>query len=205
MATHEFYDTQFLLFPTKIKKLAPDEQFDRFVEMIQHTNINVPLLEALWVPTYAHYIKDILTNKRPFPTTEVIKLTEACSTAILSQLPEKKKDPGCPTISCLIGIENFNQALCDLGASVSVMPKLVFDQLIYSRLTSTPMLLQLADSSVRYTKGIAEDILVRVQDCFISVKFVVLDMHDRKETTLILGRPFLSTSDAHIDVGAGEI
>ena len=50
------------------------------------------------VPTYAHYLKDILDNKRPLPPTEVVKLTEQCSNVILDKLPEKKKDPGCPTI-----------------------------------------------------------------------------------------------------------
>ena len=69
----------------------------------------------------------------------------------------------------------------------------------------TPMHLQLADSSVRYPEGIAEDVLVRVRDYFIPVDFVVLDMEISKETPLILGRPFLSTAGAHIDVGAGEI
>ena len=59
-------------------------------------NINVPLMDAMKVLTYARYIKDIINNKRPLPTTEVIKLTETCSAAILQQLPEKKKDPGFP-------------------------------------------------------------------------------------------------------------
>ena len=67
------------------------------------------------------------------------------------------------------------------------------------------MQLQLADSSVRHPEGIAEDIPVRVRDYFVPVDFVVLDMDNQKETTLILGRPFLNTADAHIDVGAGEI
>ena len=110
-------------------------------------NINVPLMDAMKVPTNARYLKDIINNKRPLPTTEVIKLTEACSAAILHQLPEKKKDPGCPTIRCLIGAQSLDKALCDLGASVSVMPKAVFDQLNDSMLTPTPMQLQLADSS----------------------------------------------------------
>ena len=97
----------------------------------------------------------------------------------------------------------LRHALCDLGASVSVMPKAVFDQLNYTELTPTPMQLQLADSSVRHPEGIAEEVPVRVRDCFVPVDFVVLDMDNQKETILILGRPFLNT--AHIDVGAGEI
>jgi hypothetical protein len=103
MTPHEFYDTQLLPFPKKIKRLASDERFNRFVDTIQCINISVALLEAMQVPTYPRYLKDILTNKRPLPTTKVIKLTEACSLAILQQLPKKKKDPGCPTSSCSIG------------------------------------------------------------------------------------------------------
>ncbi len=157
------------------------------------------------VPTYARYLKDILNNKRPLPTMEVVKLAEHYSNIILHKLPEKKKDPGCPTITCSIGAQQFDQALCDLGASVSVMPKDVFDKLNFMVLAPTPMRLQLADSSVRYPAGIAKDVLVKIRDFFISVDFVVLDMDTGKETPLILGRPFLSTVGANIDMGTGSI
>ena len=108
------------------------------------------MLDAIQVPTYAKYLRDIMNNKRPLPTTEVIKLTEECSAAILNTSPVKKKDLGCPTIDCSIENQNFEHALCDLGASVSVMPKTVFDKLNYSILTPTLMCLQLADQSVCY-------------------------------------------------------
>ena len=116
-----------------------DEQFARFVEMIKKIHVNVPLLDVMHVPTYARYIKDIINNKRPLPTMEVVKLTEECSTAILNQPPKNKEDPGCPTINCSIGTQHFGNALCDLGASVSVMPKVVFDKLNFTQLTPTPM------------------------------------------------------------------
>jgi hypothetical protein len=67
------------------------------------------------------------------------------------------------------------------------------------------MMLQLTDSMVRYLTGIAEDIPVRIRGCFIPMDFVVLDMDTDKDTTLILGRSFLSTTDACINVGAEEI
>ncbi|XP_066164061.1 uncharacterized protein [Oryza sativa Japonica Group] len=156
-------------------------------------------------PTYARYLKDILNSKRPLPTTEVVKLTEQCSNVILHKLPEKKKDAGCPMITCLIGAQQFDQALCDLGASVSVMPKDVFDKLNFTVLLPTTMRLQLADSLVRYPAGIAEDVSVKTRDFFIPVDFAVLDMDTGKETPLILGRPFLSTMGANIDVGTGSI
>nr|CAE02471.2 OSJNBa0042D13.24 [Oryza sativa Japonica Group]CAE05169.2 OSJNBa0013A04.6 [Oryza sativa Japonica Group] len=103
------------------RKQSVDEQFAHFVEVIQKIHISVPLFDAMHVPTYARYLKDIVNNKRLLPTTEVVKLTEQCSNVILHNLPEKKKDSGCPMITCSI-----DQALCDLGASVSVMPKDVF-------------------------------------------------------------------------------
>jgi hypothetical protein len=140
------------------RKAKMDDQFSKFVEVIQKLYINIPLLDVIQVPTYAKYIQDILNNKRPLPSTEMIKLTEECSAAILNTSPIKKKDPGCPTIDCSIESQNFENALCDLGASVSVMPKKVFDKLNYSTLTSTSMCPQLANQSVRYPAGIAENI-----------------------------------------------
>jgi hypothetical protein len=130
----------------------------------------------------------------------MVKLMEECSATIL-----KKKDLRCHTISCSIGFEHFENALCDLGASISVMPKVVFDKLNYTSLSPTTMCLQLADQSVRYLAGIAEDIPVRVRDFFVLVDFVIIDMDVDTRTPLILGRPFLSTANANIDVGAGEI
>ncbi|WVZ93609.1 hypothetical protein U9M48_039575 [Paspalum notatum var. saurae] len=93
-APHEFYDTIVLPFPQRQKKASVDDQFGKFVE----------------VPTYAKYLKDILNNKKPLPSTKVVHLMEECSAAILNQRPEKKKDPGNPSISCSIGTQNFDQA-----------------------------------------------------------------------------------------------
>jgi hypothetical protein len=117
----------------------------------------------------------------------------------------KKKDPGCPTITCSIGVQHFSNAHCDLRASVSVVPKVVYDKLNHHALASTAMCLQLVDQTVRYPAGIVENIPVKIQNFFIPVDFVVLDMEVNAKTPLILGRPFLSTANAHIDVGAGEI
>ena len=88
---------------------------------------------------------------------------------------------------------------------MSVMPKSVFDKLEYTQLEPTSMTLQLADSSIRRPAGIAEDIPVRIHGYYVPVDFVVLDMEITKENPIILGRPFLSTAGAQIDVGAGEI
>ena len=110
----ELHDTTALPFPEWLRKPVADEQFGKFIKVIQKLYVNILLLDAMQVPTYAKYIKDILGNKRSLPTTEVVQLTEECSTAILNPLLEKKKDPGCPTITCSIGSQHFSHALCDL-------------------------------------------------------------------------------------------
>ena len=103
----DFHDTNFLPFPRRNWRVQTDEQFDKFIEVIRKLYINIPLLDAIQVPTYAKYLRDILNNKRPLPSTEVIKLMEECSATILNTSPVKKKDPGCPTIDCLIRSQNF--------------------------------------------------------------------------------------------------
>ena len=124
---------------------------------------------------------------------------------LYSILLVKKKDPGCPTITCSIRAQHFSNALCDLGASVSVMPKVVYDKLNHHALAPTAMCLQLVDQTVRYPAGIAENILVKIRNFFIPVDFVVLNMEVNAKMPLILGRPFFSTANTHIDVGAREI
>jgi len=128
-----------------------------------------------------------------------MNLIEECSAAIFNKLPEKEKDPGCLTIECTIGDQYFNHALCDLRASVSVMPAIVYYKLNHTALEPTSMCLQLANQSVRYPLGIAENILVKIIEFFVLVDFVVQDMHLDSKVSIILGRPFLTTANAHID------
>jgi hypothetical protein len=165
----------------------------------------MPLLDALQVPTYSRYFKDILANKYEIAKLGVdhVKMSEECSAIIANGL-EKQKDPGCPTIPCYVGSFNFEKALCDIGASVSIMPRDVFEKLRLP-LEPTGMCLELGDKSIPYPLGIAEDVPVKVGHHFIPVDFVVLEMGEREKPPLILGRPFLKTMGATIDVGKGEI
>jgi hypothetical protein len=198
---------------TKIPQLKPcyfrgklDNHFEKFVEVVRRLSINMPLLDALQVPTYSRYFKDILANKYEIATLEVdhVKMSEQCSAAIANGL-EKQGDPGCPTIPCSVGSFKFEKALCDLGASVSVMPRDVFEKLRLPELEPTTMCLELGDNSIRYPLGIAVDVPVKVGHHFIPVNSVVLEMGEREKPPLILGRPFLKTMGATIDVGKGEI
>ena len=108
-------------------------------------------------------------------------------------------------ISCSIFDQYYEHALCDLGASVNIMPMVIYEKLLYPALSPTYMCVQLADSTIRYLKGIAKNVLVRMRDSFILADFVVMNIEGDLEIELILGRPFLRAARARIDVGRGEI
>jgi hypothetical protein len=167
--------------------------------------VHIPMLDAMQVPTYARYLKDILNQKRQIPEIDKLAFVERCSVAILDGLPDKMGDPGVPTISSLIGTQKFDQALCDLGASVCVMPNVIYDQLNHDSLVPTSMHLQLVDQSIWCPVKIVKDILVRIRNSFIPIDFVVLEMDVYHQIPLIFGRSFLSTTVAMIDVAAGII
>ena len=98
-----------------------------------------------------------------------------------------------------------NKALCDLSASVSVMPRDVFEKLRLPKREPTAMCLELAENYVRYPLGIAEDVLVKIGESLVPIEFLILEMEEGTKSPLILGRPFLKTTRATIDVGKGEI
>ena len=85
MTPQYFVDTSYLPFLTRKRKQAMDEQFARFVEMIEKIHVSVPLMDILHVPSYVKYIKDIINNKRPLPSIEVVKMTEECSAVYLKR------------------------------------------------------------------------------------------------------------------------
>jgi hypothetical protein len=178
---------------TKIPQLKPryfqgklDNHFEKFVEVVRRLSINMLLLDSIQVPTYSRYFKDILANKYEIATLGVdhVKMPEQCSAAIANGL-EKQKDPGCPTIPCSVGSFKFDKALCDLGASVSVMPRDVFEKLRLP-LEPTGMCLVLGDNSIRYPLGITEHVPEKVGHHFIPVDFMVLEMGEREKPPIIL-------------------
>ena len=92
-------------------------------------------------------------------------------------------------ISCSIFDQYYEHALCDLGASVNIMPMVIYEKLLYPSLSPTYMSVQLADSTIQYPEGIAKNVLVRVWDSFILADFIVMDIEDDLRIELILGQP----------------
>ncbi|XP_073120635.1 uncharacterized protein [Henckelia pumila] len=152
------------------------------------------------MPSYAKFLKEILSNKRKLVDFETIKLSEECSAILQNKLPPKLKDPGSFSIPCTIGKSFFSKALCDLCASINLMPCSCFQKLGIGEVRPTTISLQLADRSIKYLRGIVEDVLVKVDKFIFPVDFVVLDMKEDLEIPLILGRPFLANGKSLIDV-----
>ncbi|GJT40693.1 hypothetical protein Tco_0940558 [Tanacetum coccineum] len=119
---------------------------------------------------------------------------------INNTIPRKEKVPGSFTLPCYINNVCFNNALVDLRASISVMPLLTYLNLGLGELTHTRLTVELVDKTVKYSKGIAKNVLVGIGKFTFLVDFIILDMPEDIKVPLILGRPFLSTARAKIDV-----
>ncbi|XP_076890609.1 uncharacterized protein LOC143538546 [Bidens hawaiensis] len=157
------------------------------------------------MPKYAKFLKDMLTNKRKLEELSHVTLNEECSVVLQNKLPTKKTDPRSFTIPCLIGDLFVSNSLADLGASINLMPYAVFSKLGLGEPKPTRMSIQLADRSVKYPRSIVENMLVKIDKFVISVEFVILDMDEDKSVPLILGRPFIATARALIDVCTGKL
>lgn len=194
------------LFPSHLSKAKTESKMEKFIEMLKKVEINIPLLDALRdMPGCAKFLKDTLARKRKFGKFERVNLSEECSAVVQRKLPVKRKDSGSFTIACIIGNRTFGKALCDLGASTNLMPLSIFNRLQIGEIKSTSIALQMAYRSVTYPKGIVENVLVKVEHFVFPTDFVVLDMPEDTNVSPILGRPFLATGRALIDVQDGRL
>ena len=111
-------------------------------------------------------------------------------------------------ISCEIGGRTFTRSLLNMGASVNILLKGVYDVSPLGKLQPLFIELSLADGSVRRPHGVVEDVIVKVENCYFPVDFIIVDMKSTKDLTdspIILGRPFLATVKAITDWGKGEV
>ncbi|GKC85966.1 DNA-directed DNA polymerase [Tanacetum coccineum] len=174
------------------------------------------------MPKYAKFLKGLLTNRARFEEACTITMNEGCSAVLLNKLPSKEKDKGSFTIGCSavllnklpskekdkgsftipydIGQLHINNALADLRASISLMPYTMYEKLGLGEPKATRMSLKLADRSIQFPRGIVENVLIRDAKFVLPIDFVILDMPEDSRVPIILGRPFLATARAMIDV-----
>lgn len=152
-----------LPFPQRFIKANLDKQFMKFLDMLKKLHITIPFTEAITnIPSYAKFMKELLSNRNKLQECATVALNMECSALVQSKLPQKLQDPSSFSIPCTIGKTTFKRALCDLGASVSLMPRPVFDKLGCGDLSPTRISLQLADRSIRYPEGVLLDVPIKV-------------------------------------------
>ncbi|XP_061361018.1 uncharacterized protein LOC133304947 [Gastrolobium bilobum] len=193
-------------FPQRLQKQKQDNQFRKFLDLLKQLHVNIPLVDALeQMHTYVKFMKEILSRKRRLEKLETVALTEESSQYLLSKLSRKLGDPGSFTIPCTIGDHYISRALCDLGASINLMPISVFKKLKVGEPNPTTITLQLADRSLVYPEGNVENVLVKADKFILPADFIILDYEEEREVPIILGRAFLSIGGAVIDVKEGEL
>ncbi|CAO2822820.1 unnamed protein product [Amaranthus hypochondriacus] len=192
-------------FPQRLAKARIEKRYGKFLQMVKDVQFQIPFLDAVSeIPSFARFLKDLVTNRRK--TEGIVNLTQQCSAVILNQLPPKLSDPGSFSIPITVGNLTIDRALCDLGASVSLMPLSIFKRLHnVGSLSQTAMTLQLADRSVRRPKGILMDVPMFLGNIVFPCDFVVMDIPEDVHTPIILGRPCLATAGAVIDVKRGKL
>ena len=191
-------------FPAKKLKSKEEEHYNKFCDWMKPLFLQIPLTDAIKLPPYSKYMKDIVTNKRKIPNEEIS--TMLANYSFNGKIPKKLGDPGIPTIPCSIKNNYVKTALCDLGAGVSVMPFSLYKRLYLDKLIPTDISLQMAYKSTAIPVGICEDVPVQVtNNCLILTDFVVLEMPEDDNMSIILGRPFLNTAGAVINCNQGKV
>ena len=152
------------------------------------------------MPNYVKFMKDVLTNKRRLGEFEIVAMTKECSLLLQTKIPPKLKDLGSFTIPCSIWDTYCGRVLCDLGASINLMPMSIFKQLRIGKARPTTITLKLVDRSFAHPEGKIEDVLIQVEKFVFSVDFIILDFEANREVPIILGRPFLAMGRTLIDV-----
>ncbi|XP_016185853.1 uncharacterized protein LOC107627534 [Arachis ipaensis] len=190
----------------KPQKETKDEHYSQFLEVFKKLQINIPFAKVLEQrPPYVVLMKGLLFEKKALKEDEIVVLTKEYSTLIQSKLPRKMPDPGSFQIPCTIGNITFDKALCDLSSSINLMPLSVMKKLQIPKVQATRIALKMADKSLKQAYGIVENILVKVGKLFLLADFVILDMGEDANDSIILGRPFLATGRALIHVEKGEL
>ncbi|KAG7568068.1 Integrase catalytic core [Arabidopsis thaliana x Arabidopsis arenosa] len=195
-----------LPFPGRFKKQQLEKYRTMFDEQMKEVTITMPIIDAfLLSPTYNKFLKDVVLEKKK-TLQGMVLLTHECTAIIQNKIVVKKlDDPGSFTLPCALGPLSFGHCLFDLGASVCLMPLSVAKRLGFTRYKDCRISLVLADHSIRTPVGLLEDLPMMIGHFEIPTDFVVLEMDEEPKDPLILGRPFLRTAGAMIDVRRGRI
>nr|GEX54629.1 reverse transcriptase domain-containing protein [Tanacetum cinerariifolium] len=189
----------------KLREKATN-QMEKFFQIFYDLYFDINFVDALLLmPKFTSTIKSLLANKDKLFKLAKVPLNENCSAMLLKKLPEKLGDPGKFLIPFDFPRMEVCHALADLEATINLMPLSIRKKLSLPELTPTWMTLELADRLITRPKGVAEDVFVKVEKFHFPIDFVVVDFEADPIVSLILGRSFLRTGRALIDVYGEEI
>nr|GEX07137.1 DNA-directed DNA polymerase [Tanacetum cinerariifolium] len=188
--------------PEKVVERETEETTDKEQSNCQRSTAHI---QYPVVPTPIPEPDSLLTNKDKLFELAKVPLTENCSAMLFKKLPEKLGDPDKFLIPCDFPGMDVCHALADLGASINLMPLSIWKKISLPELTPTRMTLELADRSITRPKGVAEDVFIKVGKFHFPTDFVVIDFEADPRAPLILGRYFLRTGRALIDVYGEKI
>ncbi|RYQ95339.1 hypothetical protein Ahy_B08g090543 [Arachis hypogaea] len=204
--THKELLRLYTPFPRLLNGVVEKRIYSRFLDIFASLHVNIPFIKALQqMPSYIKYMKELLTRKNSLKGGQIIVMNKECNALIQPELPTKSKDPGSFHIPCAIGEIMFDKGLCDLGASINLMPLSLMKRLQINELMPTDVVIRLADKTQKQAIGVVENVLVKVGNYFLPTDFVILEMEESHLHPIILGRPFLATARAFIDVERGEL
>nr|GEW16202.1 reverse transcriptase domain-containing protein [Tanacetum cinerariifolium] len=193
------------LYDQKLRDKANDQN-EKFFQIFKDLDFNISFADAvILMPKFGPTIKSLLTNKEKLFELARTPLNEHCSAVLLKNLPEKLGDPDKIFIPCDFSGMDECLALDNLGASINLMPLSGWNKLSLPELSPTCMTLDLANRLIYRPVRFAEDVFVKVGTFHFSVDFVVIDFDADPRVPLILGRSFLKTRRALIDVYEGEL
>ncbi|GJY56709.1 reverse transcriptase domain-containing protein [Tanacetum coccineum] len=179
----------------------PSAQHSRFLKMFKQLRLEIGLKDALVeMPKFNKWLSSLLRNKEKLEEIAITTVNAECSAIIMNKVPEKLEDPGKFLIPCALQELDRTSALADSGASINLLPHSIYKQLGLEALTPTRMTLELANRSITHPMGIAEDVVVRVDGFTFLADFVVVNFEPDPRVPIILGRPFLRTAKALIDL-----
>nr|GEU78330.1 reverse transcriptase domain-containing protein [Tanacetum cinerariifolium] len=183
-----------------------NDQKEKIFQIFKDLDFNISFADALiLMPKFGLTIKSLLTNKEKLFELARTMLNEPCSTVLLKKLQEKLRDPDKFLIPCDFSGMDECLALVDLYASINLMPLSAWNKLSLPELSLTCMTLELADHLISRPVGVAKDVFVKVGTFHFPADFVVVDFDADPRVFLILGRSFLKTGRALIDVYEGEL
>ncbi|XP_050897049.1 uncharacterized protein LOC127103851 [Lathyrus oleraceus] len=150
-------------------------------------------------------MKEVIAEKKPIEDGSVA-LNENCSAISPGRrIPSKQKDPEVITVPCTIKDRTFKKVLIDSGASVSLMPLSIYQRLGIGNVRDTRINLKFARHSIKNAYGVAEDVLVTIEELSFPIDFMIIDIPKDEEPPIILGRPFMRTSRCNFDIDQGTL